>query len=356
MSDVYFISATLLDSPDAIDHKIDKLWNGAAFANLFQPHDLSAIKMHVGEPKATTFMPPKMVVPIVRRIEQAQAHPFITDTSVLYRSPRGNGVTHAHVVRDHGFGFEAIGAPFISADGLLGNDEIEMPVQGRHYTRVSIASAIINARSMIVLSHATGHLATGFGGAIKNLGMGCSSKKAKLRQHHGQQPHINAKHCIGCGTCAEWCPSDAILMKGIAEIHPDKCIGCGECIAVCMECAVEFQWGIAGGELQERIVEHAMAVIQNKPGKIGYITLLANITKDCDCIAYDQKPLIPDIGILASQDPVAIDQAAMDLIQERAGKSIESMSYPKRDGRQQIRYANDLGLGDPAYSLHTVSL
>jgi hypothetical protein len=261
-------------------------------------------------------------------------------------------VGHARVARDHGFGAEAVGAPFVPADGLIGADEIEIPIEGgKHYEAVAIAAAIIQARGLVVLSHATGHLGTGLGAALKNLGMGCASRKGKLRQHHGQQPRIDADACTACGTCADFCPSDAIEVTEAAHIDPTLCIGCGECIAVCRDDAVRFGWGIMGAELQERVAEHAAGVVRSKPGKIAYLTVAQNITKDCDCLGLDQAPLIDDIGILASRDPVAIDAAVLDLVAERAGHSLESMSYPKVDAGAQIRHAEALGLGHREYEL-----
>ena len=181
--------------------------------------------------------------------------------------------------------------------------------------------------------------------------MGCSSRKAKLRQHHGQQPSIDGSLCIACSECASWCPSGAIEMEETAVIDNATCIGCGECVAVCREGAVRFDWSIKGIELQERYVEHAAAITRSKPGRIGYITVAQNITKNCDCLGVDEKPLLDDIGLLASTDPVALDQAVLDLIRERAGRSLESMSYPNTDGGTQIKYAESLGLGESAVEL-----
>jgi uncharacterized Fe-S center protein len=282
------------------------------------------------------------------------AQPFLTDTAVLYRSPRDNAVGHTRVVHEHGFGVDRVGAPFIAADGLSGDDEREVEVAGKHFQKVAIASGILHARGMLVVSHATGHLGTGLGAALKNLGMGCCSKKAKLRQHHGQQPHIDGDKCLACAVCAEWCPSDAITVDEVAQIDGTKCIGCGECIAICQEGAVRHDWGVMGRELQERIVEHAAGVVHGLPGKIGYVTAALDITKDCDCLGTDQQPLVEDIGILASHDPVAIDQAVLELVRQRSGKTLESLSYPHHDGAIQIRYAEELGLGRSEVELVTV--
>jgi uncharacterized Fe-S center protein len=181
--------------------------------------------------------------------------------------------------------------------------------------------------------------------------MGCASKKGKLRQHHGQQPEIDRYQCTACGECAAWCPSDAITLEAYASIDGGRCIGCGECIAVCLDGAVKFDWTVMGRELQERVVEHAAAVVRGKPGRIGYVTDAVTVTKDCDCLGIDQRPLLDDIGLFASTDPVAIDRAVMDAIREKAGRSLESMSYPNTDGAVQIEYAESMGLGESAVEL-----
>ncbi|MCP4600921.1 MAG: DUF362 domain-containing protein [Proteobacteria bacterium] len=337
-----------------IEEKITTLWLNAGFDSVFKSNELVALKLHVGEPGTKTFTSPAIARSLVHHIAARDARPFLTDTSVLYRSPRDNAIGHIRVANEHGFGVDAMGVPFIPADGLNGSDEREVEVGGKHYEKVAIAAGIMQSRSMLVLSHATGHLGTGLGGAIKNLGMGCSSKKAKLSQHYGQQPSIDKKKCIACAECESWCPSEAIQIEERAEIDKSKCIGCGECVAVCQDGAVKFEWSIMGRELQERIVEHAAAVVRSKPGRICYVTVAQKITKDCDCLGIDQKPLLDDIGILASFDPVAIDQAVLDLIKQNAGCTLESMSYPKTDSAIQIRYAESLGLGDSNYNLVTI--
>ncbi len=351
---VFLVPAHAGESADVLARKIGLLWEKAGLDGCFRRNDLAALKLHVGEPGKSTYVSPDIAAALVRRMEDAGARPFLTDSAVLYKSPRNNGPGHTMVAAAHGFTTDRVGAPFLPADGLDGSDEHELPVEGKHFQSVSIAAAIVQARSMIVLSHATGHLGTGFGGALKNVGMGCGSKKAKMRQHFGQQPSIDEELCSGCGECAEWCPENAITVEGTAAIDKELCIGCGACIARCLDDAVSFDWTISGRELQERIVEHAAAVAFSKAGRIGYVTVAMNITKDCDCLDKVQEPLCEDIGILASFDPVAIDDAALRLFRGRTGKTLESLSYPNHDGTIQIDYAERLGLGHKDADIITV--
>ncbi|MBN2358138.1 MAG: DUF362 domain-containing protein [Deltaproteobacteria bacterium] len=351
MSTVHLAAACASDRPQVTAAKVRALWHAAGFDRVVAKGDLTAIKLHVGEPGTKTFVSPDVAAALVRCCVDAGAKPFLTDTAVLYRSERDNGVDHARVAAEHGFGLDRVGAPFIPADGLIGADEIEVRVDGKHFETVAIAAAILQARSIIVLSHATGHLGTGYGGALKNLGMGCASRKGKLRQHHGRPPKIDSDRCTGCGSCAEWCPAHAIEVDRVARIDAAKCIGCGQCIAVCRDHAVEHGWGFGGARLQQRIVDHAAAVVRSKQGKIGYLTVAEQITKDCDCMGKSQRPLLPDIGLLAAQDPVAIEQALLDLVRARAGRTLESMSYPRLDGSAQIRYAEEMGLGESQVEL-----
>lgn len=355
MSKVYFSPAK--DTANGLSYKsrISRLWQAAHLERLIAKNDITALKLHVGEPGNVTHVSPEIAAALVNCIVEAGAKPFLTDSAVLYKSPRDNGRGHGIVAAQHGFGLDAVGAPFIPADGLLGDDEVELEIDAKHYKTVSLASAIVKARSLIVLTHATGHLGTGFGGALKNLGMGCSSKKAKLRQHYGQIPSISLEVCTACGSCLEMCPEGAITVGATAEIDPEKCIGCGECIAICRDGAVEFDWTIMGGDLQERIVEHAMAVVKNKANRIGYVTVAENITKDCDCFDTVQRPVTDDIGILASTDPVAIDRAVLELVRKQNGRTLEQISYPKIDATTQITYAERLGLGHGDFELITVT-
>jgi len=353
---VFFIETKSKEPVDSLVSKVQQLIRQSNLLSCISQNDLTAIKIHFGEDRNTTHIPPECVKPVADSIREKEGNPFLTDTNVLYRSQRDNAVDHLHLAHQHGFTLEKTGVPVVIADGLIGNLEKDVAIPGKIFSTVSISSTAIEANSLVIMSHVTGHMATGMGGAIKNLGMGFSSRKGKLRQHSVSKPSVTSKHCTGCGVCLEWCPADAIVMENDKAMIQNKiCIGCGECITVCRFGAVKHDWGMGENELQKRMAEHALGVAISKKGKMGYINFLTNVTKDCDCISQDQDPLFPDIGILASFDPVAIDAASLDLIQERTGKSLTAISYPKVNAWVQISHGESIGLGTSKYELVEIS-
>jgi len=336
-------------------------WNEATRAVLeasevlsfVRKRDLIAVKLHVGEPGVKTFLPPDVAGGVVTCLRSRGARPFLTDSAVLYAGPRANGAEHTEVAIRHGFTLERTGAVFLPADGLEGNLERIVPIQGNHFQEVGIATSLADADGVVILSHATGHLAAGYGGTLKNLGMGCSSRKGKLLQHSDTKPRIRRGKCEACGACMESCPEDAIEQddEGIAVIDDGRCIGCGECIAHCRSDAVGFNWDSASTKLQEKMVEHALGVIRATKQRIGYVIGLVNLTKDCDCISSGSPVVARDIGFAASSDPVALDQAAMDLVRSVEKQSLGDLSYPSIDSTVQLVYAEELGLGTRKYEL-----
>lgn len=329
-----------------------KLFQAVALPDFLQAKDLVAIKVHVGESGCSTYMDPQLIAVAVSMARNAGAIPFTTDTAVLYRSRRTNAADHIVLAGEHGFDVSGCGAPFFPADGLRGDQEVKVSIKGNHYKEVSIAAALIEATSLIVFSHVTGHLGSGVGATLKNLGMGCSTRKAKLSQHSNMKPKIKAKKCTDCGECIEWCPEGAITDPDeIAVIDQSLCIGCGQCLAVCRFDAVAYNWGVAANELQERMVEHALGVWTKKKGEIVFVNIVQAVTKDCDCLGDAGEPLFPDIGVLVSRDPVAIDQAALDLVRKETGYGLNHFAYPGISEEHQILYAESLGLGSRQYRL-----
>jgi uncharacterized Fe-S center protein len=352
---VYFIPASASESLDTIHKKLLALYNLANFKICFELKDLIAIKIHFGEDGNTTHIPANYLLPIINEIKQQGGKPFYTDTCVLYKSQRSNAISHLLLAERHGFTPQNCGVPVIISDGLRGSNEIEVKIPGKLFKSVSIAADAMTANAMLVATHVTGHMASGIGGAIKNLGMGLASRKGKLRQHSSMKPRIEVAKCTGCGQCITWCPETAITMNGsVAVINEKICIGCGECLTVCHFDAVKYNWKTSNVDLQKKMTEHALGAVIQKKDKVCCLSFLVNITKDCDCLNQPQKSITKDIGILASKDPVAIDKASLDLVEQFSGKSLVSQSYPSIDPTVQLIHGEEIGLGRIEYDLVTL--
>jgi len=324
----------------------------AAFNGVVMKNRPCAIKMHFGERNNTGYVKPGITREVVRFVKQAGGQPFVTDTNTLYRGCRSDAVAHLRQAADHGFTVESLGAPVIIADGLMGTDQVAVPIEGgKHFKEVRIASAGYQAASAIILTHVKGHCQMGYGGAIKNVGMGFSARAGKLSQHHGGYPNFNAKKCAACGTCVKWCPTDAIVMKKKAKLLPERCIGCGECFALCPHDAIAFEWKARGPVLNEKTCEHTLGFLSNKSGHVGYLNLLTDVTRDCDCVGSKQEAEYPNVGIFASTDIVAVEKATADASIERYGKDIWLDWWPNSNYAAQFTYAEELGLGTSDYTL-----
>ncbi len=319
---------------------------------IFTENERVGVKLHVGERRNDTHVSWELVREVVSKIKETRAVPFLTETSTLYKGARSNAVDHLIHAFSHGFTYENVGAPFIMADGLTGNTEVEVSIPGLLFKTVNIAREIVLAEGLVAVSHPTGHVEAGLGACLKNLGMGLSSRIGKLRQHSSIKPYIDEKKCTFCKRCIRWCPVDAIIERnGKAYIIEEKCIGCGECLAVCTDDAVKYNWGVQSEELQKRIAEHALGVIIDKREKSLFLNFMVDMTKDCDCMGTKQKKIIPDVGILASRDPVAIDQATIDLTKEKFGKSLVETAWPYLDPTIQLEHAVKIGLGSRDYRI-----
>ncbi|MDR3564586.1 MAG: DUF362 domain-containing protein [Negativicutes bacterium] len=329
-----------------------RLYEAAGAAATVAAKDFVAIKLHVGERKNITHVKPEIIRELVEKVKSQGGAPFLTETSTLYKGERENAVKHLMHAHRHGFGIENVGAPFIMADGLTGNTEHEVAVGGELHETVKVAREILSADALLVVSHATGHVAAGLGACIKNLGMGLASRMGKMRQHSAMMPEVSNDKCTYCQKCIKWCPQDAIVEKGgKAYIISEKCIGCGECLAMCRFDAVKYDWGAESGFMQRSMAEHAYGVVKEKPGKCFYFNVLVDMTKDCDCFDTVQKKMIPDLGILASADPVAIDKATLDLTAAAHGKTLAEMSYTRHDAMVQVGHAAKIGMGSLEYEL-----
>jgi len=333
----------------------ERILDACGLESIVARRDRTAVKVHVGEKNCATHLDPRIVRAVVARIKSLGAAAFLTETSTLYKGERATAIDHLALAFAHGFTFEQVGAPFIMADGLTGDSELEVPIPGVLFDRVAVAREVRVADSLVAVTHATGHLGNGLAACIKNLGMGLASRKGKLRQHSALKPAVDPQACTFCGKCLQWCPEEAIVERdGKAFILGDKCIGCGECLAVCRFDAVRHDWSSDLGALQRREAEHALGVLQGKRDKFLALCFLVDMTKDCDCVAHRQERLQPDVGVLASRDPVAADQAALDLTRQRFGRSLAEAGWPQVDARVQLEHGERIGLGSRTYELRRV--
>jgi uncharacterized protein len=332
---------------------VGRLLDATDLSELAGKNDRVAIKVHVGEPGVDTALPAEIAGEVARRLRLRGAQPYFTDTSVLYAGRRSNGPSHAEVAVEHGYTLERAGAVFIPADGLVGNLEVEVAIGGRHHESVGVAEAIAHANSAVVVSHATGHLAAGFGATLKNLGMGCSARKGKLLQHSDTKPFLKESACSACAVCVAHCPTGALSLGSDGRVQLDEaiCTGCGECLAHCRNDAIGFRWDTAPTMLQEKMVEHALGAVRALKGNLLYLLGLVNLTQHCDCWAPGSSRVAADIGFTLSTDPVALDQAALDLVEAQAGRDLSALAWPKIDGSVQLAYAEELGLGSRTYTL-----
>jgi hypothetical protein len=354
---VYFLRITREANEQEAARGIEILLNSSNLLKFLEKDDLTMVKMHMGEKGNTGHIQPKFVKPVVDAIKGKQAKPFLSDTNTLYIGERHNAVDHLHIAYEHGFSIENVGCPVIIADGLKGMNGLDVTVEtkgerpGSIEKKVAVASDAVYADAIIGLAHVTAHLATGFAACLKNLGMGLSPRRGKLSQHSSQKLTVTQK-CDGCGTCVKWCPQEAISIdQERAVIDSSRCIGCGYCLCICSRRAIGFDWSAKPEVLQERIVEHALAVVQEKRHKCAFLNFAQHVTENCDCMSSPGKLLVEDVGVLTSFDPVALDCASADLVNEAAGTDVFKESYTEIDYRHQFRHAQKIGLGSTSYEL-----
>ncbi|MCF6096824.1 DUF362 domain-containing protein [Thermovorax subterraneus] len=366
-SRVYFYNMRAKRRSQNLPSKVAKLFDAAGFDNIISPSDLVAIKIHFGERGNTAYINPVFVRQVVDKIKGKGAKPFLTDTNTLYKGSRSNGVDHIVSAIENGFAYAVVGAPVIIADGIVSKDSVEVEIGKKHFERVKIASGIYYANSMIVMTHFKGHEMAGFGGAIKNLAMGCAPAAGKQQQHSTLKPKVGEK-CRRCLSCVNNCPENAItVIDNAAYIDPEKCIGCGECVSMCYFGVIKPQWETDSREFIERMTEYAYGAFLAKKGKIAFMNFVVDVSPLCDCTPWNDAPIVPDIGILASLDPVAIDQASYDLVTKQHGNANSVLgekgmglkpgedkfraAHPETDGLVQLEYAEELGMGTREYEL-----
>ena len=373
MGSVVFFSDLKVGSKTLLN-KLDALLDRTDLNKKIKERDLVAIKLHFGERGNTAFIRPIFLRRIVDWVKQYKGKPFLTDTNTLYIGTRGEAISHLTTAYQNGFVYSVVDAPLLISDGLRGNSAVKITIDKPHFKTVSISHAIYMADALISVAHFKGHELCGFAGTLKNLGMGCASREGKLSQHSNISPRVKAKVCKGCELCLTTCAHEAISMlpskaeieskRRTAFIDPKKCIGCGECILTCPTGAVQIQWNETIPVFQKKMVEYAYGAVENKKGKGLYLNFLTQISPACDCWGYSDTPIVSDIGILCSEDPVAIDQASVDLVNAQEGNRSSKLTkhwnpgedkfhalYPKVDWSIQLAYGEEIGLGTRNYEL-----
>ncbi|SNB47910.1 DUF362 domain-containing protein [Geobacter sp. DSM 9736] len=345
--------------------KLGRLLKACGISEKISANDLVAVKLHFGERGNHTFIRPIFIRRVVDEIRGCSGNPFLTDSSTLYPGERKEAVSALRCAIENGFAFAVVGAPLIMSDGLRGHSAEDVAIRGEVLQSVSIGREILESDALVTVSHFKCHELTGFGGALKNLGMGCASRSGKLVQHSNVAPKVAEKFCNGCGICLKACVHDAIaIIEGSARIDPDRCAGCGRCITACHRKAVNIQWNEAAPLVMKKMAEFALGAVQGKTEKTLYVNFITQVSPACDCYGHADAPIVNDIGICASNDPVALDQACADLVNNAQGNRDTALQsgwepggdkfrgvHPDIDWEIQLEHAEKIGLGTRVYEL-----
>ncbi len=367
---VYFTNLRTTPSANLLD-KMERLVRKAGIEQLPVKGQFVAVKLHFGEPGNLAYIRPNYAARLVSVLRKQGGKPFLTDCNTLYSGRRSNAVDHLESAMENGFNPISAQCQVIIGDGLKGTDCKEILIDGEYCKAPKIGTAIADADVIISMNHFKGHEQAGFGGALKNLGMGCASVAGKLELHSSSQPRVVQKNCIGCNICVKHCAHDAIHLKERkAVIDYNQCIGCGQCVALCQYDAAVMGDSDTSERLGCKIAEYSLAVVKDKPH--FHISFVMNVSPECDCWNHNDAPLVPDLGILASFDPVALDQACADLVmqapilhngnlldhkhhhEDLCGHDKFKLTHPDTDWISGLKHAEKIGLGTIAYELITV--
>ena len=363
-SKVYFTNLRTHNSV-SLPEKLKRLIKKAGIGTIDFDKKYVAIKIHFGEPGNLAYLRPNYAKAVADVVKELGGKPFLTDCNTLYVGGRKNALDHLESAYENGFSPFSTGCHVIIADGLKGTDEALVPVEGGEYVKeAKIGQAVMDADVFISLAHFKGHEATGFGGTLKNIGMGCGSRAGKMEQHSAGKPHVNQENSIGCRQCTKICAHDAITITDRkASIDHNKCVGCGRCIGVCPRDAVEPASDESNDILNKKIAEYTKAVVQGRP--CFYINMVIDVSPYCDCHAENDAAIVPDVGFFASFDPVALDMACADAVNRQPvisnsvlgdhqhiheGDHFHKVS-PDTDWIVAIEHAEKLGLGTREYEI-----
>lgn len=364
-SKVYFADLRA-DVHENLQQKLTRLMKTAGMGDIDFRDKFVAIKLHFGEPGNLAFLRPNWARTVADFVKERGGKPFLTDCNTLYVGGRKNALDHMDSAMLNGFNPMTTGCQIIIGDGLKGSDEVEVPVVGGEYVKnAKIGRAVMDADVFISLTHFKGHEEAGFGGCLKNIGMGCGSRAGKMEQHNAGKPHVAQKHCIGCGQCRKICAHGApIIENGKAHIDHDKCVGCGRCIAVCPKNAVQINWDETTINLNRKIAEYTKAVVDGRP--CFHISLVIDVSPNCDCRPENDMAIVPNVGMFASFDPVALDMACVDAVNAQTplqGSAADDAHakahvhdhfqrlHPDTNWRSCLEHGEKIGIGTREYEL-----
>lgn len=376
---VYFTDLRI-KGEESLLQKMERLMKHAGFEDIDFSGKFVAVKIHFGEPGNLAYLRPNWSRTVCDYIKRLGGKPFLTDCNTLYVGGRKNAVDHLDSAYSNGYNPLSTGVQCIIADGLRGLDERLVPVPGGEYCKEArIGSAIVDADIIVSMTHFKGHVSAGVGGVLKNIGMGGGSRAGKQNMHSEGTPRVIEENCIGCGTCARNCAHEGVsVVARKAAIDEEKCVGCGRCIAVCPKDAIQTKWDSGNDILSCKMAEYTWAIINGKPN--FHISFVLDVSPDCDCEGCNDMPIIPDVGIFAGFDPVAIDQACADACNAQSvneesvlgeklresrkkefraepeqGGDIFKMVHPDTKWEAGLAHAEKLGMGTRDYELITLN-
>ena len=363
---VYFADFRAPSWRENLTQKLARLMMTAGFGDIDMEGKYVAIKIHFGEPGNLAYLRPNWAKAVADLVKAQGGKPFLTDCNTLYVGGRKNALDHLDSAYVNGFSPFSTGCHILIADGLKGSDEALVPVEGGEYvTEAKIGRAIMDADVFVSLSHFKGHEQAGMGGALKNIGMGCGSRAGKMEMHSCGKPFVKTEKCIGCGNCKRICAHDApVITDRKATIDPDKCVGCGRCLALCPMDAICPMNDAAPEILNKKMAEYAKAVLEGRP--CFHVSLVRDVSPCCDCHGENDAPIVPDVGMFASFDPVALDQACADAVNAQAPLPVSVLfdkgkdagdpdrlhaANPSTEWQVCLDHAEKLGLGTRDYEL-----